>query len=605
MAGCAELPPLSDAGADASPVCSSWADAELPLSVSPLRVTAFQLVPFTASAPVLEGVPCGAVAAGGDSSFAVSSMSVVLPAGILFAWGNGRWGALGLGEAAVSAALPAPVALPAEVLQLRSSGLHTVALLAPAVVWGWGDNRVGQAGTGLPGGTVWLPQAIPALAGTAIVGVAVGHAHSLAVSDEGEVLACALSCRPSGLFVAHSTAGGSNLHGQCGTAAGAESISSLQPSRRLLSVVEASTNAVSVRQFGALVSASPLTMGDDAASPAPLSIVPVPVRLLSLQQVSTLYAAGDRSWALVAACPPGSTQTASGECEHCPAGSTGLGGQSPCILCAAGSFSPLAGSTTCIPCSAGSFSNAAGTASCTPCAALTYLPFPGGTSLLQCLPCPVASVSPSGSAGCKRCAAGTYASPGGCAGCPVGTFQPLAGAAASLADCILCPRGSFGSTEAASACKPCPPGTFADMPGVTGCTACGPGTYSGAGQSECTQCPAGTFLDASNSTSAVDCTLCPAGSYSDSEGAALCLPCAPGSWSAKFSTTCELCPPGTASDIPGAQNESACLPCPSGQHSRGSGASSCADCPAGTYASGEGAVRASTLAPGSELTPLF
>lgn len=194
VATCTELPPYSDSGAAPTPGCASWAGAapSLPFSSSPVRVPAFQNAPPPAFP---DGVPCRDVAAGGDVSFALASGSDSLAAGTAFAWGEGRWGALGLGT--VGASLPTSVsALPAPVLSIRTSGRHTLALLAPGTVWVWGQNRAAQLGLGSPGSTVWTPTRLPALGNITILALATGDAHSLAVSDAGEVFACASASLP-------------------------------------------------------------------------------------------------------------------------------------------------------------------------------------------------------------------------------------------------------------------------------------------------------------------------------------------------------------------------------------------------------------------------
>eukprot|EP00441_Pelagodinium_beii_P045752 CAMPEP_0197624610 /NCGR_PEP_ID=MMETSP1338-20131121/4181_1 /TAXON_ID=43686 ORGANISM="Pelagodinium beii, Strain RCC1491" /NCGR_SAMPLE_ID=MMETSP1338 /ASSEMBLY_ACC=CAM_ASM_000754 /LENGTH=629 /DNA_ID=CAMNT_0043194773 /DNA_START=52 /DNA_END=1938 /DNA_ORIENTATION=+ len=72
-------------------------------------------------------------------------------AGIVFTWGDNRYGQLGRAPVLKEEkGQPFPVLdmLGAEVLQVASGTHHCLALAAPGFVWGWGRNKAGQLGTG-------------------------------------------------------------------------------------------------------------------------------------------------------------------------------------------------------------------------------------------------------------------------------------------------------------------------------------------------------------------------------------------------------------------------------------------------------------------------
>jgi len=94
-----------------------------------------------------------------------------------------QWGRLlGAGQ------LTRPQAVPGlaghAIVALAAGGDHVLALDSGGAVWAWGDDAEGQLGTGPGGGATAIPQRL-SLSG--IVGIAAGARHSLAVDGNGTV----------------------------------------------------------------------------------------------------------------------------------------------------------------------------------------------------------------------------------------------------------------------------------------------------------------------------------------------------------------------------------------------------------------------------------
>ena len=112
---------------DLSPTCTSADGVAGPCRTTPHVV------------PGLD--PAVAVTAGGEHVCALSREGAVR------CWGANGEGQLGDGGLS-SRAAPAPVGIPARVLEIAAGNLHSCALLADGTVRCWGDNQLGQLGNG-------------------------------------------------------------------------------------------------------------------------------------------------------------------------------------------------------------------------------------------------------------------------------------------------------------------------------------------------------------------------------------------------------------------------------------------------------------------------
>ena len=279
---------------------------------------------------------------------------------------------------------------------------------------------------------------------------------------------------------------------------------------------------------------------------------------------STEGASGRSQRSQCAACPPGESSVAGGDCARCPANTYAENGDEPgsarCVFCPAGfDTDGLDGQTECERrCDVNTYAPGNGTA-CTPCPAGRHTN--GQQGQATCLDCPAGTFSVDGG-DCEACAADQFAPKGSpqCYNCTDGSVPAV------NREYCLCKDGyaSNGGIGETLECTKCAPGEFA--PGgrleATACTPCPVNTY----------CPDGAAVP----------KTCPANSRAD-EGWALCV-CRPGynATVAGTNLTCTLCPAGTAN--PGEAN-TACAPCPAGMDSA-PGASKC-HCAAG-YGPDEG-----------------
>jgi alpha-tubulin suppressor-like RCC1 family protein len=83
-------------------------------------------------------------------------------------------------------AIPAPVAGLTNMVGVGAGEMHALAVRADGTVWGWGDNTLGQLGTGGTGGGATPVQAVGI---EGVVSVAAGAHHSLALKQDGTVWA--------------------------------------------------------------------------------------------------------------------------------------------------------------------------------------------------------------------------------------------------------------------------------------------------------------------------------------------------------------------------------------------------------------------------------
>jgi len=136
------------------------------------------------------GTPIVAIDAGVAYSLALNA------SGQAFAWGANFCGQLGIGDTAahwpsIATAVYSGGVLAGKAIVAISGGfLHTLAATSDGKVYSWGYNRYGQLGSVITS-TSSTPVAVDngAMGGSAIVAVAAGENHSLALSADGKVFA--------------------------------------------------------------------------------------------------------------------------------------------------------------------------------------------------------------------------------------------------------------------------------------------------------------------------------------------------------------------------------------------------------------------------------
>jgi alpha-tubulin suppressor-like RCC1 family protein len=137
--------------------------------------------------PVRPNLPAGtkvtAVAAGTDSSYAVTSTGAVL------AWGFNNFGQLGNGSTGNNVP-PTNVSLPAgtKVTAIASGSLHVLALTSTGTVYAWGYNADGELGDGNKTNSD-VPVKVKLPGGTKVIALAAGGYYSLALTSTGAVYA--------------------------------------------------------------------------------------------------------------------------------------------------------------------------------------------------------------------------------------------------------------------------------------------------------------------------------------------------------------------------------------------------------------------------------
>ncbi|TFK25236.1 hypothetical protein FA15DRAFT_687150 [Coprinopsis marcescibilis] len=134
-----------------------------------------------------------------------------------------------------------------------------------------------------------------------------------------------------------------------------------------------------------------------------------------------------------------------------------------------------------------------------------------------------------------RCNPGTYLTKGQCVNCPAGTFSkeygrssceparpgyyvPTAGAKQESA----CQPGTYSQAAKATKCDSCPAGFMCPSSNMHSPQQCSPGRYSTGGVANCPLCPAGSF---NNIHKATGCCLCPAGWFLAHGGNTNCQLC--------------------------------------------------------------------------------
>ena len=266
-------------------------------------------------------------------------------------------------------------------------------------------------------------------------------------------------------------------------------------------------------------------------------------------------------------------------------------GNSPCLPCAAGTYSEVVGATfytLCLNCIAGRYSSE-GSSVCDLCAAGRYSNSTAAVSVSTCVGCPLGRYSGSlGSvsvAACSNCAAGTYSSVGhaSCTNCTANlSSSSEAGTCCSLGKftvtgttlCVDCIKGK--SANSAGLCEDCAAGSFKPASSGT-CQNCPIGRYSSIGASSCQNCTAGSYSIAGSTT----CSPCASGKNSI-PATGVC--CTPGQYTTEASTTCTPCGTGTYS----ASANLPCINCIKGMYGAATGISACTSCLAGEVGASAG-----------------
>ena len=249
------------------------------------------------------------------------------------------------------------------------------------------------------------------------------------------------------------------------------------------------------------------------------------------------------------ACPAGTytnvTNTAS-------AGSAGGATSFPaCTTCPAGHYCRVQ-SVSPVPCGAGNTSSS-GASSCAVCT-VGHFCDQDATSfsvMMSSKVCPAGLYCPAGlnkvpEYANEACPVGHYCVAGVAApvACPAGRWNPITGAQ-SLADCLICPAGSY-----------CEQASFT----VTG--TCAPGYYCPAGSTTNSTfaCPTKYYRSDVGGRSLQDCAICPSGSFC---GVATIqpTPCTAGGYCVTGVDVPENCPPGTFGNSSGLRRVEDCAPC--------------------------------------------
>jgi len=149
--------------------------------------TTERLTPVAVDLSALDGAAVVSVAAGDSHSLALDNQ------GRLWAWGGNGLGELGDGTT-TQRLTPVAVDLSAlegaAVVSVAAGGFHSLALDDQGRLWAWGPNVFGELGDGTTTQRLTAVAVdLSALEGAAVVSVAAGGNHSLALDDQGRLWA--------------------------------------------------------------------------------------------------------------------------------------------------------------------------------------------------------------------------------------------------------------------------------------------------------------------------------------------------------------------------------------------------------------------------------
>ncbi|HEX5749299.1 MAG TPA: MopE-related protein [Archangium sp.] len=116
------------------------------------------------------------IAAGGNYSLALDG------AGQVWAWGQNTAGQVGTGAASASVPSPVKVAGIPAIRAIAAGVNHVLALDTGGGVWAWGLNTSGQVGTGATSSAVFVPTRVTSL--PRAVAIAAGAGHSLVIDEQ-------------------------------------------------------------------------------------------------------------------------------------------------------------------------------------------------------------------------------------------------------------------------------------------------------------------------------------------------------------------------------------------------------------------------------------
>ena len=122
-----------------------------------------------------------AVAAGENHSVALKSD------GTVWTWGDNVEGQLG-NSTTKDSSIPSQIISLTNVIAIAAGGYHCLAIKGDGTVWAWGWNNKGQLGDGTNTKST-IPVQVSALTLTNIIAIAGGGEHSLALANNGQVLA--------------------------------------------------------------------------------------------------------------------------------------------------------------------------------------------------------------------------------------------------------------------------------------------------------------------------------------------------------------------------------------------------------------------------------